>query len=51
MNFIGHLEDGILALFTEPIEYDVDELRAAMKGLGTNEYTLLEIICSRSPMF
>ena len=45
----GHLEDGILALFTEPIEYDCDELRAAMKGLGTNEDTLIEIIASRPP--
>ena len=45
----GHLEDGILALFTEPIEYDCEELRAAMKGLGTNEDTLIEIIASRPP--
>ena len=45
----GHLEDGILALFTDPIEYDADELRAAMKGMGTNEDTLIEIIASRPP--
>ena len=45
----GHLEDGVVALFTEPIEYDADELRAAMKGMGTNEDTLIEIICSRPP--
>ena len=45
----GHLEDTILALFTDPIEYDADELRAAMKGLGTNEDTLIEIIASRPP--
>ena len=45
----NHLEDGILALFSEPIEYDADELRAAMKGLGTNEDTLIEIIASRPP--
>ena len=45
----GHLEDAVLALFTDPIEYDADELRAAMKGLGTNEYTLIEIIASRPP--
>ena len=45
----GHLEDGVVALFTDPIEYDADELRAAMKGMGTNEDTLIEIICSRPP--
>ena len=45
----GHLEDAVLALFTDPIEYDADELRAAMKGMGTNEDTLIEIICSRPP--
>ena len=45
----SHLEDGILALFTDPIEYDADELRAAMKGMGTNEDTLIEIIASRPP--
>ena len=45
----SHLEDAILALYTDPIEYDADELRAAMKGLGTNEDTLIEIIASRPP--
>ena len=38
----------MIALFTEPIEYDADQLRASMKGLGTNEDTLIEIIASRS---
>ena len=45
----GKLEDGMVALFTDPIEYDADELRKAMKGLGTNEDTLIEIIASRPP--
>jgi hypothetical protein len=45
----GHLEDAVMALFTDPIEFDADELRAAMKGLGTNEDTLIEIIASRPP--
>ena len=45
----NHLEDAVVALYTDPIEYDADELRAAMKGLGTNEDTLIEIICSRPP--
>ena len=45
----GKLEDAFVALFTEPIEYDADTLREGMKGLGTNEDTLIEIITSRSP--
>ena len=45
----GKFEDAMIALFTEPIEYDADQLREGMKGLGTNEDTLIEIIASRSP--
>ena len=45
----GDFEDTVIALFTDPIEYDADELRKAMKGLGTNEDTLIEIIGSRPP--
>ena len=44
----GKLEDAFVALFTEPIEYDTDTLSDAMKGVGTNEDTLIEIIASRS---
>jgi annexin A7/11 len=43
----GKLEDTIIALFMEPIEYDCYSLRHAMKGLGTDEDTLIEILCSR----
>ena len=45
----GHLEDGVVALFTDPIEYNADDLLAEIKGLGTNEDTLIEIIASRPP--
>ena len=45
----GKLEDAFVALFTDPVEYDADTLRDAMKGAGTNEDTLIEIITSRSP--
>jgi hypothetical protein len=45
----GKFEDAMVALFTEPIEYDADQLRASMKGMGTNEDTLIEIIGSRTP--
>jgi hypothetical protein len=40
----------MVALFTDPIEYDADELRKAMKGAGTDEDTLIEIIASRPPV-
>jgi hypothetical protein len=45
----GKLEEAFVALFKDPVEYDVDALREGMKGLGTNEDTLIEIIASRSP--
>jgi len=45
----GKLEKAFVALFTDPIEYDADSLREGMKGFGTNEDTLIEIISSRNP--
>ena len=45
----GKFEDAMIALFTEPIEYDCDQLYEAMEGAGTNEDTLIEIIASRAP--
>ena len=35
------------ALFTDPIEYDAEQIRNAVKGAGTNDDTLIEIIASR----
>ena len=43
----GDYKTAMLALFTDPIEYDADSLYNAMKGLGTNEDTLIEILASR----
>ena len=43
----GKLETAMVALFTEPIEYDCDSLKKAMKGAGTDEDCLIEIITSR----
>lgn len=44
----GHYEDVVLALFQKPDEYDAAELRNALKGAGTKESVLIEILCSRS---
>uniref|UniRef100_A0A8C9IV63 Annexin n=1 Tax=Piliocolobus tephrosceles TaxID=591936 RepID=A0A8C9IV63_9PRIM len=44
----GHLETVILGLLKTPAQYDASELKASMKGLGTDEDSLTEIICSRT---
>ena len=43
----GKLEDVVIALFQTPVEYDCDQLKKAMKGSGTDESTLIEIIATR----
>ena len=43
----GKFEDATLALFKDPIEYDCYSLNKAMKGAGTNEDTLIEILATR----
>ena len=45
----GKFEDAMVALFQDPIEFDCVSLRNAMKGAGTDEDTLIEIIVSRTP--
>ncbi|XP_029634252.1 annexin A6 isoform X3 [Octopus sinensis] len=40
--------DTILGLCMTPVEFDATNLNKAMKGLGTNEKTLIEIICTRT---
>uniref|UniRef100_A0A8I6G714 Annexin n=1 Tax=Rattus norvegicus TaxID=10116 RepID=A0A8I6G714_RAT len=44
----GHLETVMLGLLKTPAQYDASELKASMKGLGTDEDSLIEIICSRT---
>ncbi|XP_054428415.1 LOW QUALITY PROTEIN: annexin A2-like [Pteronotus mesoamericanus] len=44
----GHLETVILGLLKTPAPYDASKLKASMKGLGTDEDSLIEIICSRT---
>ncbi|XP_072284552.1 annexin A2-like [Pyxicephalus adspersus] len=46
--FSGDLERVIVGLLKTPAAYDAQELKAAMKGLGTDEATLSEILSSRS---
>ncbi len=43
----GKMEDAFIALFTNPVEFDADSLRDALKGAGTNEDTLIEILATR----
>ncbi|VDM56095.1 unnamed protein product [Angiostrongylus costaricensis] len=47
--FSGDLEKTIFALMDTPLDYDVKQLKQAMKGLGTDEGVLIEILCSRTP--
>lgn len=44
----GDFEDLLVALVTPPAVYDCHELMKAMKGPGTTESTLTEILASRS---
>ncbi|XP_072260248.1 annexin A1-like [Pyxicephalus adspersus] len=43
----SHLEEVVLALLKTPAQYDAHCLKNAVKGLGTDESTLIEILVSR----
>ena len=44
----GNFKEAVIDLFHTPVEFDCYQLRKAMKGLGTNEDTLIEILATRS---
>ncbi|CAI9557689.1 unnamed protein product [Staurois parvus] len=44
----SHLEEVVLALMKTPAQYDAHNLKNAVKGLGTDESTLIEILVSRN---
>ncbi|CAI5446603.1 unnamed protein product [Caenorhabditis angaria] len=46
--FSGDAEKVIFALMDTPLDYDVKQLKQAIKGLGTDEAVLIEILCSRT---
>ncbi|KAM8860402.1 annexin A2-like [Synchiropus picturatus] len=44
----GSLENVVLGLMKSTAQFDASEIRGSIKGLGTDEETLIEILCSRS---
>ncbi|KAJ3595949.1 hypothetical protein NHX12_002358 [Muraenolepis orangiensis] len=44
----GSLETVILGLMKSTAQYDAGIIKGSIKGLGTDEETLIEIVCSRS---
>ncbi|XP_034025694.1 annexin A1a [Thalassophryne amazonica] len=44
----GDLEEVVLALLKTPAQYDAQQVKLAMKGFGTDEATLIEILASRT---
>ena len=44
----GHFRTAVLALMETKAVYDAQCLRNAMKGLGTDESVLIEILCTRT---
>uniref|UniRef100_A0A4W5MDU6 Annexin n=1 Tax=Hucho hucho TaxID=62062 RepID=A0A4W5MDU6_9TELE len=44
----GSLETVILGLMKSTAQYDASEIKGSIKGLGTDEEVLIEIVCSRS---
>ena len=47
-NLSDNFQRTVRALFQRPAEYDAESLYYGMKGLGTDEDVLIEILCTRS---
>lgn len=45
----GNFENALVALLHDPIDYDVWLLHDAIKGLGTNDIQLIEVLVARHP--
>ncbi|KAG9355579.1 hypothetical protein JZ751_000417 [Albula glossodonta] len=45
----GDIESLLLGLLMPPAQFDAHRLYQAMKGIGTDEETILEVLCTRSP--
>lgn len=43
----GNLRKVVVGMYRTPIDYDCHELHGAMKGMGTDEDTLIEILATR----
>lgn len=44
----GEFRDVLVALVKRPIVYEAECLRDSIAGLGTNESTLIDIVCTKS---
>lgn len=44
----GNFRKAVVALFYSPVDYDCYQLKKSIKGLGTDESTLIEILATRS---
>ena len=42
------LKDTLISIYKDPVEYDADLLYKAMKGIGTNDEILIEVISFRT---
>ncbi|KAJ5797883.1 annexin ANXC3.2 [Penicillium pulvis] len=44
----GHFEEGLLAIVDGPLQYDANSTREAVKGVGTKEWILNDVLLGRS---